>query len=714
MASEVPVKLETQTSSSQASGSSGGNRKERGAIAAQACDTCRSRKQKCDEQRPKCSTCQKFKLECRYREPVPTKKDRTLVEILDRIKALEDKIDSLGIQGRASSVYGPLAGSTSLQSSSSTSVPIASPTFPPTLQSADSSGSITGTAYRYVSSVHQMLAWPIFQQLLQNASPRIPNFNSGSIEQDGLGLVLGVHHGPGALPLPAVEPFIQAMHPMDVSGHAATPTTAPHLTSPLDWDTVQRLSTSYFDSFNLLYPIVDRENFFSTLHMFMADVLDGGIAATLAYLVFALGEVALAATKGQPLNVFNRRPSGVKGGNASQPPGLAFFNEARRRMGFNLTECTVENVQIFALAGLYYESCFRHMEFWRMTTSASLACQALLTSNPGDLTSPRADLIRRVFWHCSIMETALHMELGLPRTGLDKFESLVKVPDFSGTFSRDDYVGNQTSHFQQHFASQILLRRLIVSFHGVLSNETDGSPSSTFGLRPPTGENGSPLPAAITPMALQLDQWRSTILPVHLRWQDDQSDALAGANRGMFGQSTFSSGSSSVSNPTRHLMFTADLDSEPASYPYVEDVQVAMLRTRYYYAKYIIHRPYLYKALHTPGNVTQEDADGVAECLRACLKWPVAMSPTCTHKRLVPCLFFWTQNLLGILLVLHMSRQVPILSRIRSTLCGDRFEMEANETVGLALDWIRDLKALDPAAKWAWEIVRSIYELGDD
>jgi hypothetical protein len=161
-------------------------------------------------------------------------------------------------------------------------------------------------------------------------------------------------------------------------------------------------------------------------------------------------------------------------------------------------------------------------------------------------------------------------------------------------------------------------------------------------------------------------------------------------------------------------MFTADLDSEPASYPYVEDVQVAMLRTRYYYAKYIIHRPYLYKALHTPGNVTQEDADGVAECLRACLKWPVAMSPTCTHKRLVPCLFFWTQNLLGILLVLHMSRQVPILSRIRSTLCGDRFEMEANETVGLALDWIRDLKALDPAAKWAWEIVRSIYELGDD
>jgi hypothetical protein len=38
-----------------------------------ACETCRARKQKCDEQRPKCGLCQKRKLECRYREPQPTK-----------------------------------------------------------------------------------------------------------------------------------------------------------------------------------------------------------------------------------------------------------------------------------------------------------------------------------------------------------------------------------------------------------------------------------------------------------------------------------------------------------------------------------------------------------------------------------------------------------------------------------------------------------------
>lgn len=62
-------------------------------------------------------------------------------------------------------------------------------------------------------------------------------------------------------------------------------------------------------------------------------------------------------------------------------------------------------------------------DFWRMTASTSLALQALITrygslvlgqfdgiaakvgSNPGELSSPRVDMIRRAFWHCSILET---------------------------------------------------------------------------------------------------------------------------------------------------------------------------------------------------------------------------------------------------------------------------------------------------------------------
>jgi hypothetical protein len=135
-----------------------------------------------------------------------------------------------------------------------------------------------------------------------------------------------------------------------------------------------------------------------------------------------------------------------------------------------------------------------------MSMSASLACQALITSNPGELSSPRADLIRRIFWHCSIMETysphpqpecvstsnltfrlrsCLNLEFGFALTGLEKLETVVGLPDFSGPFSDEDYIGNQESHFQEHFASQIVLRRLVVEFHSVLNQGTIPSPLSS-------------------------------------------------------------------------------------------------------------------------------------------------------------------------------------------------------------------------------------------
>ncbi|KAG7126033.1 Dynein heavy chain like protein [Verticillium longisporum] len=149
-----------------------------------------------------------------------------------------------------------------------------------------------------------------------------------------------------------------------------------------------------------------------------------------------------------------------------------------------MAECSLESVQIHALAGLYYESCSRHLEFWRMTISASMACHALISANPGELESPRLDLIRRVFWHCSIMETYLNLELEIPLTGLDKLEGKVGLPDFSGPFCEADYLGNQESRFQEHFASQIVLRQLSVGFHDTMRDAT-GPTAAPMPFPPP-------------------------------------------------------------------------------------------------------------------------------------------------------------------------------------------------------------------------------------
>ncbi|XMA13683.1 hypothetical protein WAI453_006474 [Rhynchosporium graminicola] len=80
-------------------------RNERRVFATQACDTCRLRKQKCDEQRPKCSLCRRLRLECVYRVPEPTKKDKTLVEILDWLKSIAGKLDQIEVADQISSGF---------------------------------------------------------------------------------------------------------------------------------------------------------------------------------------------------------------------------------------------------------------------------------------------------------------------------------------------------------------------------------------------------------------------------------------------------------------------------------------------------------------------------------------------------------------------------------------------------------------------------------
>lgn len=62
------------------------------------------------------------------------------------------------------------------------------------------------------------------------------------------------------------------------------------------------------------------------------------------------------------------------------------------------------------------------------------------------------------------------MEFDVPLTGLEKLEDAIGLPEFSGPITDDDYISNQTTHFQHHYAHQIFLRRLSSSFHSTLSN----------------------------------------------------------------------------------------------------------------------------------------------------------------------------------------------------------------------------------------------------
>lgn len=705
----------SRPSSPPATATSGAlSRTQRGAIAAQACDTCRSRKQKCDEQRPKCGTCVKFKLDCRYRVPQPTKKDKTLVEILERIKSLEGKIDNLTAQGLAANFQPSFSGDALVQTPApmgslrgSVASVSSSSAFVPGLPSDATLSSGHATNYVYVSSVRAMLGWPALQELLKVVLPNVSGRDQGSlIEQEGISIL---QRAGTALPS-ATDGQRRSRAASNLENPVAAGSPSPtQVLNSLTWDSVQVLTKAFFDTFNLLHPIVDRQAFISTTLPAMLTnglIFDESIQSTLTYLIFALGEVAIDAYS---------HPGGVGGRTAPHYPGLVFFNEARRRMGFSLTECSLENVQVFALAGIYYETCSRHMDFWRMTNSASSACQALISSNPGELTSTQGDIVRRAFWHCSIIETCFNLESGLPMSGLDKYETLVRVPDFGGPVLQEDH----TSHFQEHFASQIALRRLSADFNNVLSSVST-SPASSI------SSSSSPAPAipgAIKPLVMQLDQWRE-LLPLHLRWVERDHGIFPPSVRDAYGTPVFQ-GVTPVTAPSPALptatppvssvtsvTFTPDLNSHPVAYPYAMDIQVALLRTRYYTTRLLLHRPFLYKALHHPDQMNSEDADGVANCLNTCLMWPIIMSPACTRKLLIPCLFFWTQNILGALIILYLSDKVPILARIRASgICATNFEADARETIRLGLEWIDDLRAVDQEAEWAWGVAKGIFGL---
>ena len=118
-----------------------------------------------------------------------------------------------------------------------------------------------------------------------------------------------------------------------------------------------------------------------------------------------------------------------------------------------------------------------------MSVSASSAAQILVTSSPINWNSPRGDLIKRAYWHCFLMEwfvispslsttpflttesRTLYLELDVPLTGISALQDRVGIPSFNTAFCEADHRGNQSSHFEAHYASQIALRRLCANMH---------------------------------------------------------------------------------------------------------------------------------------------------------------------------------------------------------------------------------------------------------
>jgi hypothetical protein len=131
----------------------------------------------------------------------------------------------------------------------------------------------------------------------------------------------------------------------------------PTVASVVGWETVQPLSKAYFNTFNQLHPIVDENWFMNSTVGHIMNGTENSLASAIGFLILALGEMALAGTAA-PIPQ-SGRPSSIQGSTMNKPPGLAFFNEARQRMGLFDTEVSVQNLQAKCLSALYFASCGR-------------------------------------------------------------------------------------------------------------------------------------------------------------------------------------------------------------------------------------------------------------------------------------------------------------------------------------------------------------------
>ncbi|KAK4546665.1 hypothetical protein LTR36_001883 [Oleoguttula mirabilis] len=639
------------------------------------------------------------------------RKDKTMVHILDALTRLENKFDNMSITrgSSASDVDSPAFGTTASGLSSAASF-------------TESASKDTGKdktheflagprqPYQHLTVPHKIMLWPsIYIHLISSDISAASDLQF--ILQEGTPWVikreLSKHPEPlrSDVGLPCFSVSAPGGGGNTRSSNVAFPTLTPQQ--------IQEYTDAYFNTFNVLYPLLNRESFMNDVvaRLLREGYGDGDVGSVLALLVFSLGQVAIEGVFERPISIVSGQPSGFRGGSIDSPPGLGLFNEARRRLGFVATQCSLQNVQIMLLQATYYESTARHLDFWRSTVAASMACQVLIRCQNIDWASTEGDLIKRAYWTCILTEDLYHFDLDLPQTGIHTMEDEVPLPYFNDT-QQEQQQGAGTSangvatstiernNHRYHFLAMIALRRLIARIHGVV-HECERATSHSEPLWQNSNETGQdvsddyggPPVAVIREMVRQLDSWRA-LLPRPLQWSDNDKFDFPAADH--------------TNRRPNEALFSFDQGPVPIGHKYNLDVVTAQLRTRFYYARFMMYRPFVYKALHFPELMTEDDRNCCALAIKSACMWPLAMSPPKNKKRLVPHLFAWTQNFMGILLIMSMCTANECLRRIIDEGGVVGWE-EIDRTIHLMLEWVRDAKQVDGIAEWSWSILEPLY-----
>jgi hypothetical protein len=387
-----------------------------------------------------------------------TKKDQSLQIAINSIRRLEKKIEDLtytvnDLATKSNAAVTPASQRPSPAQSTAT------PYEPPWLESLPSHPSHKKISF----SQHGVLLWPAITQALPSAFVT---------ELNKLSKNYAVELERSRTPLSSETVLF-----MNITAH--------EWLNNLPVRIIRSLTDAFFSTFNGLYPMLDRRHFFSlTLGKALDAEFDYSIESTTVLLVLALGCMAVEGHREGDYSLRRNTPDGehfeapdwypaILG---EQYPGLSFFNEARKRMGFRTGTNNLYNCQVYLLSAFYYTQIIRPIDSYLMLVrAASCSLMTLTCSDPINFDSWEGDMESRVFWCCLMYESILNQELGLPKSGLADFEASVPLPTFR-PFNNSEVnarlrsdAEEDDSFFHYHFlaqaANRIMLTRIANSHY---------------------------------------------------------------------------------------------------------------------------------------------------------------------------------------------------------------------------------------------------------
>ncbi|KAI1262744.1 hypothetical protein F5Y18DRAFT_418624 [Xylariaceae sp. FL1019] len=610
-----------------------------------SCETCRKKKSRCDGDSP-CNTCRVAGNECVFADRKATKNEVSLGVIFSTLQRIEHKVNNVAVSA--------ISPSSVASQPERLGIPLleehgASPASP-------ESNTVTTHSPAISYAIRRVVAWPAVQNMLQ---PCHQNHNTESatvMEHSREPL----WHGPPLLP-----------HSQDI-------------VATLSISIVRNLSDDYFSTFNLANPVLDRAMFSQqTLGTAISTEFGNNIESCLVLVVMTLGCFGARALREGDFEVPNqdRASQAAEVGWQDGIPGLAFFNEARKRIGYIMCENSMQACQFYLLSGLVYAQLMRPSEWWNMVNRAGVCCMTFWERAKTETCDEWVrDMQSRLYWHTVMCEAVLTQELDFPVSRLSEYEEQVPLPRFVQFHSSQHWmnsstakhpVSDQTSLCQYHFLAQIAHRIILTRMHHSIFSQqrsnvtvhTSSSPRTSLHHLMPTSRIDYAPQALEDEILHQLEQWRQQ-LPLALQFEDD--------------------------------------DIVPPSTSITNVLVEPWLRSRYMIAKYHLRRPLLHRALHYPDSLTANDLDKCRHAIGAIMSWTRLMQLSLVTKSCLPLSFFIATQLFGQLLILsalHSSRHPQLI---------DLVPADFETWRAFALGYLRECAASSPTIAREYDIAATL------